>query len=54
MLSDSSIKGSADSVVDSTSEAFLVLPYFKRGTLHDYLALKSFSKTYLDVREVIR
>ncbi|CAH1134166.1 unnamed protein product [Ceutorhynchus assimilis] len=53
-LIDSCIKGSADTVVNSTSEAFLVLPYFKRGTLHDYLALKSVSKTYLDVRDIIR
>ncbi|ENN77639.1 serine/threonine-protein kinase 16 [Dendroctonus ponderosae] len=53
-LIDACIKGSADSVVDTTSEAFLVLPYYKRGTLHDHLALKSFAKTYLDVREIIR
>jgi len=53
-LIDSCIKGSADVVVQTTSEAFLVLPYFKRGTLHDYLSLRSLSKNYLDVREVLR
>lgn len=53
-LLDACIKGSADSVVDTTSEAFLVLPYYKRGTLHDHLALKSFAKTYLDVRDIVR
>ncbi|XP_050315866.1 serine/threonine-protein kinase 16-like isoform X2 [Anthonomus grandis grandis] len=53
-LVDSCMKGSADPVVQSISEAFLLLPYFKRGTLHDYLALRSFSKNYLDTREVIR
>ncbi|XP_066255525.1 serine/threonine-protein kinase 16 [Euwallacea similis] len=53
-LIDSCVKGTADAVIDSTSEAFLVLPYYRRGTLHDYLVLKSFSKNYLDVREVVR
>ncbi|KAL1500722.1 hypothetical protein ABEB36_006169 [Hypothenemus hampei] len=53
-LIDACHKGAADSVIQSTSEAFLVLPYYKRGTLHDYLSLKSFSKTYLEIREIIR
>lgn len=46
--------GSADIVVQATSEAFLVLPYFKRGTLHDYLTLRSFNKNYMDIKEVLR
>ncbi|XP_018564477.1 serine/threonine-protein kinase 16 [Anoplophora glabripennis] len=53
-LIDSTFKGSADIVVQATSEAFLLLPYFKRGTLHDYLTLRSFNKNYLDIKEVLR
>ncbi|XP_023018676.2 serine/threonine-protein kinase 16 [Leptinotarsa decemlineata] len=53
-LVDSTFKGSADIVVQATSEAFLVLPYYKRGTLHDYLVLRSFNKNYMDVKDVFR
>ncbi|CAH0549324.1 unnamed protein product [Brassicogethes aeneus] len=53
-LIDSTFKGSADIVVQATSEAFLVLPYYRRGTLHDYLALRSFSKKYMDIKDVLR
>ncbi|CAH1987668.1 unnamed protein product [Acanthoscelides obtectus] len=53
-LIDSTFKGSADIVVQATSEAYLVLPYYKRGTLHDYLTLRSFSKHHLDVKDIIR
>ena len=53
-LVDSTFKGSADIVVNATSEAYLVLPYYRRGTLHDYLTLRSFNRNYLDVKEIIR
>ncbi|XP_060533480.1 serine/threonine-protein kinase 16 [Cylas formicarius] len=53
-LIDSVIKGSADIVVQTTSEAFLVLPYYPRGTLHDYLTIRSFSKKFLEVRDIVR
>ncbi|KAJ8947500.1 hypothetical protein NQ314_008578 [Rhamnusium bicolor] len=53
-LVDSTFKGSADIVVQATSEAFLVLPYFKRGTLHDCLTLRSFNKNYIEIKEVLR
>nr|CAH7749803.1 unnamed protein product [Callosobruchus chinensis] len=53
-LIDSTFKGSADIVVQATSEAYLILPYYKRGTLHDYLTLRSFSKHHLDVKDIIR
>ncbi|CAG9857577.1 unnamed protein product [Phyllotreta striolata] len=38
----------------ATSEAFLVLPYYKRGTLHDYLTLRSFNRNYLNEKDVLR
>lgn len=53
-LIDSTFKGSADIVVNATSEAFLILPYYRRGTLHDHLTLKSFNKNYLSTKEIIR
>ncbi|KAG5865233.1 hypothetical protein JTB14_012053 [Gonioctena quinquepunctata] len=53
-LVESTFKGSADIVVQATSEAFLVLPYYRRGTLHDYLALRSFNKNHLEVTFVLR
>lgn len=30
------------------------MPYYSRGTLHDYLGLKSLSKDYLDAKDVLR
>ncbi|XP_030747371.1 serine/threonine-protein kinase 16 isoform X2 [Sitophilus oryzae] len=53
-LIDACIKGSADIVVQTTSEAYLLLPYYKRGTLHDYLTVRQSSTNYLDIREVLR
>ncbi|XP_044763717.1 serine/threonine-protein kinase 16 isoform X2 [Coccinella septempunctata] len=53
-LIDSSFKGTADIVMNATSEAFLVLPYFSLGTLHDYLAVRSFTKNYLDIKDILR
>ncbi|XP_056634313.1 serine/threonine-protein kinase 16 [Diorhabda sublineata] len=53
-LVDSTFKGSADIIIHATSEAFLILPYYKRGTLHDYLTLRSFNKSYLDIIDILR
>lgn len=41
-------------MIQSTSEALLLLPYYKRGTLHDYLTLRSFNKNYMDVKDILR
>lgn len=46
--------GSADIVVNTTSEALILLPYYRNGTLHDYLGLRSLRKQYLDVKTVLR
>ncbi|KAF5285464.1 hypothetical protein FQA39_LY16638 [Lamprigera yunnana] len=53
-LIDSTFKGSADIVVNATSEVYMVLPYYRRGTLHDYLDARSVSKDYLSTTEVLR
>ncbi|XP_022908829.1 serine/threonine-protein kinase 16 [Onthophagus taurus] len=53
-LIDSTFKGSADIVVNVTSVVYMVLPYLKKGSLHDYLGLKSLSKDHVNVKEVLR
>lgn len=53
-LHDSYFKGSADIVVNTTSEAFLVLPYYPRGTLHDNLQSRAIEKHHMDVTEIFR
>lgn len=40
-LRGSDVVGSADIVHGATSEALLLMPFFKRGTLHDNLQVKS-------------
>lgn len=41
-------------MVNTTSEALILLPYYHNGTLHDYLGLRSLRKQYLDVKTVLR
>lgn len=53
-LIDSTFKGSADIVVNATSEVYMVLPFYRRGTLHDYLDVRSATKDYLGVSEILR
>lgn len=53
-LIDSTFKGSADIVVNATSDALMVLPYYPRGTLHDHLGIKSLEKEYMSVEEIFR
>lgn len=48
------ISGSADIVVNATSEALLVLPFYNMGTLHDYLGLRALRKQFLEAKEVLR
>lgn len=53
-LIDSTFRGSADIVVNTTSEALILLPFYQAGTLHDYLGLRSLRKHYLDTKTVLR
>lgn len=48
------MKGSADIVVNTTSEALILLPYYQNGTLHDYLGLRALRKQYLDAKTILR
>lgn len=40
--------------MNSTSEALILLPFYKSGTLHDHLQLKSIRKEHFDVRDLLR
>ncbi|KAF5284648.1 hypothetical protein FQR65_LT13479 [Abscondita terminalis] len=53
-LVDSTFKGSADIVVNATSEVYMVLPYYRRGTLYDYLTTHSVNTDYMSVSEIVR
>lgn len=44
---DYMIKGTADIVINETSDVFIVLPYYKNGSLHDYLQLRSKTKDHV-------
>lgn len=51
---DSIIKGSADIVINTTSEVLMVLPYFKNGSLHDHLNLRSRNGDYMEETQVLQ
>ncbi|XP_044741228.1 serine/threonine-protein kinase 16 isoform X2 [Chrysoperla carnea] len=49
---DSTFKGSADIVINTISEIFIVLPYFPRGTLANYLEIRGTTNHHLSVNEI--
>lgn len=51
---DSIINGSADIVINTTSEVLMVLPYFKNGSLHDHLNLRSRNGDYMEETQVLQ
>lgn len=53
-LVDSMFRGTADIISNATSEALILLPFYKQGTLHDYLDLKSIKREHLNTKEVMR
>lgn len=46
--------GSADIVMNATSEVYMVLPYYRKGTLHDYLNIRSLTNSLLQVADILR
>lgn len=46
--------GTADIVINAISELYMVLPYFKNGTLHDHLEIRSIRKQYMEVDDILR
>lgn len=52
-LIDSMFRGSADIVINATSQAFLVLPYYKNGSLHDNLMMRSSKQDYMGEAQIL-
>lgn len=50
---DSSIKGSADIVVNQVSEIYIILPYFPRGTLANHLEIRATTNHHMPIRELL-
>lgn len=46
-------KGSADIVINTTSQVYLVLPYYKNGSLHDNLMLRSQKQDYMGETQIL-
>lgn len=52
-LIDFMFKGSADIVINATSQAYLVLPFYKNGSLHDNLTLRSHKQDYMGQSQIL-
>lgn len=52
-LIDSMFKGSADIVINATSQAYLVLPYYKNGSLHDHLTMRAHRQDYMAESQIL-
>lgn len=48
------LKGSADIIVNTTSQLFIVLPYFKNGSLYDHLQFRARSNDYMAEGQVLQ
>lgn len=48
------IKGQADIVVNEISHVFIVLPYYKNGSLQDYLTIRSRTNDYMPESQVLQ
>lgn len=40
--------------MNATSEVYMVLPYYRKGTLHDYLSIRSLTNSLLQVQEILQ
>lgn len=47
------VSGTADIVINTTSQAFLLLPYFKNGSLHDQLVCRSHNGDYMGEVQIL-
>lgn len=52
-LLDSDIKGQADIVINAVSEVYMLLPYYRRGTLQHHLDLKGIRKDHWNEHELL-
>lgn len=52
-IADHMISGSADIVVNATSQVYLLLPYFKNGSLHDHLLHRSHAADHMAETQIL-
>lgn len=52
-LIDSMFKGSADIVINATSQVYLILPFYKNGSLHDNLMMRSHKQDYMPETQIL-
>ncbi|GAB0091635.1 serine/threonine-protein kinase 16 [Sergentomyia squamirostris] len=50
---DYQIKGNADIVINATSEVYMVLPYYKNGSLQDHLNYRARSKDFMSETQAL-
>lgn len=48
------INGNADIVVNTTSQIYMLLPYFANGSLHDHLTYRAKQKDFMAEDQVLR
>lgn len=53
-MMDHLLKGSADIVINTTSQLYIVLPYYKNGSLHDHLHFRSRNNDYMAEGQVLQ
>lgn len=47
-------KGNADIVINTTSQVYIVLPYYKNGSLHDHLQFRARNNDYMAEGQVLQ
>lgn len=52
-LIDYMFKGTADIVINTTSQVYLVLPYYKNGSLHDALMMRQHKLDYMAEAQIL-
>lgn len=48
------LKGSADIVINTTSQLYMVLPYYKNGSLQDHLNIRARTKDFMPEAQVLQ
>ncbi|XP_061392431.1 serine/threonine-protein kinase 16 [Musca vetustissima] len=51
---DYELKGSADIVINTTSTLYIVLPYYKHGSLHDHLQMRAKRQDFMPESQIMQ
>lgn len=51
---DHVLKGNADIVINTTSQLFIVLPFYKNGSLHDHLNIRARTHDFMAEGQVLQ